>query len=70
MSGPELTLEHLDGTALQTSCPRCGRRRWWRLRTGQRICMRCCPDPLQALASLVRNGSRIPRRAKIEQERT
>jgi hypothetical protein len=66
----ELTPEPHDGTVPQTSFPMCGSRRCWRSRTGQRVCMRCCPDPLQALESLVRNGSRIPRPTTIAQERT
>jgi hypothetical protein len=56
MSGPERMPEHLDGTVPQASCPLCGSNRWWHSRTGQRVCMRCCPDPLQALEVLAREG--------------
>src|SRR5262245_7053124 len=30
---------------------------WWRSRSGYRVCMRCCRDPLGALETL---GRRIP----------
>jgi hypothetical protein len=56
MVGDEQTPEHLVGSVLQAPCPRCGGRRWWPSRTGQRVCMRCRPDPLQALESLAREG--------------
>ena len=56
MSGPERTPEHRDGIAPQASCPLCGSNRWWYSRMGQCVCMRCCPDPLQALEVLAREG--------------
>jgi hypothetical protein len=35
----------------------CGNRLlWWRSRSGYRVCMTCCPDPLRALEILARRG--------------
>jgi hypothetical protein len=34
------------------SCPTCGGSRWWRSRTGWRICAQCHPDALEALQVL------------------
>src|SRR5215472_14132661 len=34
-------------------CPQCGNALlWWRSRTGQLVCIRCYPDPLDALSTL------------------
>jgi hypothetical protein len=39
------------------TCSRCGNDLlWWRSRSGYRVCMRCCPDPLSALETLARRG--------------
>jgi hypothetical protein len=35
-----------------SACPVCGGSRWWRSRTGRRICQQCHPDPLEALQVL------------------
>jgi hypothetical protein len=32
-----------------SGCPVCGRTRWWRSRTGARVCQQCYPDALAAL---------------------
>jgi hypothetical protein len=37
------------------TCSQCGNTLlWWRSRTGHRLCMRCHPDPWQALEALLR----------------
>jgi hypothetical protein len=39
------------------TCGRCGNSLfWWRSRSGYRVCMHCCPDPLDALEVLARRG--------------
>jgi hypothetical protein len=35
-----------------STCPVCSRSRWWRSRTGARVCAQCHPDPLEALRDL------------------
>jgi hypothetical protein len=44
----------------QLMCPTCGGVLWWRSRMGARVCMRCYPDPLQALDALAGRWPRGP----------
>jgi hypothetical protein len=39
------------------TCSVCGNQRfWWRSRSGYLVCMRCHPDPFDALETLARRG--------------
>jgi hypothetical protein len=53
-------IEEAKGTAVSwdETCSRCGNSLlWWRSRSGYRVCMVCCPDPLAALETLARRGA-------------
>jgi ribosomal protein L37AE/L43A len=51
-----------------SNCPVCGESRWWRSRTGVRVCQQCYPDAMAALQALAdqRSGeSRVPRASPL-----
>jgi hypothetical protein len=55
-------------------CSRCGNLLlWWKSRSGYRVCMNCCRDPLEALEVLARRASllavqRVQRWRQAEQD--
>jgi hypothetical protein len=41
-----------EGQNNASNCPVCGGSRWWRSRTGARVCQQCYGDPFQDLKAL------------------
>jgi hypothetical protein len=41
-----------------STCLVCGGSRWWRSRTGARVCQRCYPDAMEALQILAHRAQR------------
>jgi hypothetical protein len=57
VSGPPCpeSAKGVSTRAAGMTCSQCGNTLlWWRSRTGHRLCMRCHPDPWQALEALLR----------------